>query len=109
MSEAKFSLLDLEKIIAERASASPNESWTAKLVSSGIERASKKLGEEAIETVIASVAGQRTELASEAADLLFHLLVVLKISDVSVQSVMDELERRTGTSGIAEKASRKSN
>jgi phosphoribosyl-ATP pyrophosphohydrolase len=105
-----FSLADLEQIVAERArSGDASSSWTAKLFAAGIDKASKKLGEEAIETVIAAVQGDRQNLVSESADLLYHLLVVLKISDVPIADVMAELERRTEQSGIAEKASRASN
>ncbi|MAZ85254.1 MAG: phosphoribosyl-ATP diphosphatase [Rhizobiales bacterium] len=101
-----FTLSDLEAIVAKRAAASPDESWTAKLVASGMEKAAKKLGEEAVETVIAAMKADKAEITSESADLLFHLLVVLRMSDVPLTSVLAELERRTGQSGIAEKASR---
>ena len=101
-----FSLADLEKIVALRAEASPEESWTAKLVAGGQQKAAKKLGEEAVEAVIAAVADDRGNLTSEAADLLFHLLVVLKIAGIPLADVMAELERRTAKSGIAEKAAR---
>ncbi|MGI2036040.1 phosphoribosyl-ATP diphosphatase [Rhizobium panacihumi] len=102
----EFSLSDLEKIVAERALASPDQSWTAKLVAAGQTKAAKKLGEEAIETVIAAVAQDRKDLVGESADLLYHLLVVLKIADIPLQDVLDELQRRTGQSGLQEKASR---
>ncbi|MCV3735128.1 phosphoribosyl-ATP diphosphatase [Rhizobium sp. TRM96647] len=101
-----FTLADLERIVAKRASASAEESWTAKLVAAGQPKAAKKLGEEAVETVIAAIEGGHQALVSESADLLYHLLVVLKIGGVSIAEVMAELERRTGQSGIAEKASR---
>ncbi|MEW7008934.1 phosphoribosyl-ATP diphosphatase [Lentilitoribacter sp. EG35] len=101
-----FVLSDLETIVASRAAASPDESWTAKLISQGQEKASKKLGEEAVETVIAAMKNDRGELVSESADLLFHLLVVLKIADIPLDDVMAELAKRTGQSGIDEKASR---
>jgi phosphoribosyl-ATP pyrophosphohydrolase len=101
-----FSLADLEAIVARRAAASPEESWTAKLVASGMEKAAKKLGEEAVETVIAAMKADKTDIIGESADLLFHLLVVLRMSDVPLADVMAELERRTGQSGLAEKASR---
>lgn len=97
----------LEDIVARRAAASPDESWTAKLVAAGQHKAAKKLGEEAVETVIAAIAEDRQNLTYEAADLLYHLLVVLKIADIPLSKVMDELARRTGQSGIAEKSSRK--
>ncbi|SFB54684.1 phosphoribosyl-ATP pyrophosphatase [Rhizobium sp. NFR07] len=103
---SEFTLSDLEKIVAQRAAASPEESWTAKLVAAGQTKAAKKLGEEAVETVIAAVAQDRKELVSESADLVYHLLVVLKIAGIPLQDVVDELHRRTGQSGLQEKASR---
>ena len=103
-----FTLADLERIVASRAAASPEESWTAKLVAAGQAKAAKKLGEEAIETVIAAIEGEKGPLVSESADLIYHLMVVLKIGGVELQEVMAELERRTGQSGIAEKSSRQS-
>lgn len=101
-----FTLADLEAIVARRAAADPAESWTAKLKAAGMERAAKKLGEEAVETVIAALGSDRTALAAEGADLLYHLLVVLHIGGVPLSDVMEELEHRTGRSGLAEKASR---
>ena len=101
-----FSLADLETIVAARAAASPEESWTAKLVAGGQRKAAKKLGEEAVEAVIAAIAGDRDNLTAEAADLFYHLLVVLKIADIPLADVMAELERRTTKSGVAEKAAR---
>ena len=103
-----FTLADLERIVRARAAASPEESWTAKLVAAGQAKAAKKLGEEAVETVIAAIEGEKAPLVSESADLLYHLMVVLKIGGVELQEVMAELERRTGQSGIAEKSSRQS-
>ncbi|TAA57069.1 phosphoribosyl-ATP diphosphatase [Shinella sp. JR1-6] len=103
-----FSLADLERIVDARAKADPSESWTAKLVAAGQQKAAKKLGEEAIETVIAAIEGEKAALTSETADLLYHLIVVLKIGGVALQDVMEELERRTNQSGLVEKASRKS-
>ncbi|MEN0117590.1 MAG: phosphoribosyl-ATP diphosphatase [Agrobacterium cavarae] len=101
-----FSLSDLERIVAERASASPDQSWTAKLFAAGQAKAAKKLGEEAVETVIAAISQDRKNLTDEAADLLYHLLVVLKIADIPLSDVFAELDRRTGQSGLQEKASR---
>lgn len=101
-----FSLTDLENIIAERAMASPEHSWTAKLFAAGQGKAAKKLGEEAVETVIAALSHDRRNLTEEAADLLYHLLVVLKIGGISIEEVMAELSRRTRQSGISEKAGR---
>jgi phosphoribosyl-ATP pyrophosphohydrolase len=103
---SNFSLSDLEKIVATRAAASPDESWTAKLFAAGQSRAAKKLGEEAVETVIAAVSNDRKNLTDEAADLLYHLLVVLKIADIPLDDVMAELAQRTNQSGLQEKASR---
>ena len=102
-----FSLTDLEAIVATRAKASPEESWTAKLYAGGQPKAAKKLGEEAIEAVMAAVTNDRENLTYEAADLIYHLLVVLGIAGIPVSDVMAELERRTGQSGLKEKASRK--
>lgn len=101
-----FSLADLEALVRERAAADPAESWTARLVAGGMERAAKKLGEEAVEAVIAAVGGDEDALVGESADLLFHWLVVLRIAGVPLSRVLGELERRTGQSGLAEKAAR---
>lgn len=101
-----FTLKDLEKIVAERASVSDGSSWTAKLVEKGMPVAAKKLGEEAVETVIAAVNHDNEGLVAESADLLYHWLVVLKIAGVPLSAILDELERRTAKSGIEEKASR---
>ena len=103
-----FSLSDLEKIVNERAQAPADESWTARLVAGGQAKAAKKLGEEAIEAVMAAVVNDRENLTYEAADLLYHLLVVLKIADIPLKNVLDELEKRTVQSGLKEKASRQS-
>jgi phosphoribosyl-ATP pyrophosphohydrolase len=102
-----FSLADLERIIAERGRSGAADSWTAKLMAGGMERAAKKFGEEAVETVIASVSGDRKAIISESADLIYHWMVVLAIAGVPMDEVLDELSRRTGRSGIEEKASRK--
>ncbi|MQB45617.1 phosphoribosyl-ATP diphosphatase [Rhizobium sp. ICMP 5592] len=101
-----FTLSDLERIVDERSKAPPEESWTAKLCAAGQPKAAKKLGEEAIEAVMAAVTGDRDNLIYEAADLLYHLMVVLKIAGIPLQNVMGELERRTAQSGLQEKASR---
>jgi phosphoribosyl-ATP pyrophosphohydrolase len=103
---SKFSLQDLEEIIASRADVTDGSSWTAKLVSGGVEKASKKFGEEAFETVIAALKETDTDLIGESADLLYHLLVVLHVRGVKIDAVLDELARRTQQSGIVEKASR---
>jgi phosphoribosyl-ATP pyrophosphohydrolase len=88
---ASFTLADLARIVAERAEAAAT---------------AKKLGEETVEAVIAAVEGDRAGLVAEAADVLYHLLVVLRSRDVPLDAVMNELERRTAQSGLAEKASR---
>jgi phosphoribosyl-ATP pyrophosphohydrolase len=104
---SEFSLADLESIVARRAQSGDPESWTAKLFAGGMERAVKKLGEEAVETVIAALGTDRKAIVSESADLLYHWLVVLAIAGVPLSDVMAELERRTGQTGIREKAARK--
>ncbi len=101
-----FSLTDLEAIIADRAAASADESWTAKLLAKGPEKCAEKFGEEAVEAVIEAVKNDKAGLTSEAADVLFHLLVMLKSRDVALADVLAELERRQSQSGLAEKASR---
>jgi len=105
---SNFSLTDLERIVSERALSGDAGSWTAKLYRSGMDRAAKKLGEEAVETVIAAVKGDDAGLVSESADLLYHWLVVMKIAGIPLTEIMAELERRTAFSGIGEKASRTS-
>jgi phosphoribosyl-ATP pyrophosphohydrolase len=101
-----FTLADLAAIVARRAAAAPEESYTAKLIAGGPAKAAKKLGEEAVEAVIAAVAEDRANLTAEAADVLYHLLVVLQGAGIPLNDVMAELERRTAQSGLAEKASR---
>jgi phosphoribosyl-ATP pyrophosphohydrolase len=92
--------------IAARKSASPETSYTAKLLSQGVEKCAKKLGEEAVETAIAAVSRDKGHVAAESADLLYHLLVLLEAAEVKLSDVMAELARRQGVSGIAEKAAR---
>ena len=104
-----MTLDDLEARIAIRAAASPDESYTAKLISRGMEKCAQKLGEEAIEAVIAAVTGNREELVKESADVLFHLLVVLRAANLPLAEVMAELDSRTAQSGLAEKAARGDN
>jgi phosphoribosyl-ATP pyrophosphohydrolase len=104
---AAFTLADLERIVAERAAASPETSWTAKLIAAGPSRIARKLGEEAIETAIAAVEGDPAALTAESADLLYHLLVLLRARGVPLQAVLDELARRTSQSGLSEKAGRR--
>lgn len=96
----------LAETIASRANADPDSSWTAKLLAKGPEKCAEKFGEEAVEAIIASVKGDTTNLTAEAADVLYHLLVMLQASGVKFDSVLAELDRREGTSGIAEKAAR---
>lgn len=101
-----MTLEDLFATIEARASADPDSSWTAKLLAKGPEKCAEKFGEEAVEAIIEAIKDDKTKLASEAADVLFHLLVMLKSRDVALSDVMAELARRQGQSGIAEKASR---
>lgn len=102
-----FEQLDiLQKEIAAKASASPGSSYTARLLADGVEKCAKKFGEEAVELALAAVQGKRIETTKEAADVLYHLLVLLQASGIATADVMAELKRRAGTSGLAEKASR---
>ena len=101
-----FTLTDLARIVAERAAAPAADSYTAKLIAAGPLAPAKKLGEEAVEAALAAVQGDKAALTAEAADVLYHLLVVLQGVGVPLQDVMAELERRTARSGLAEKASR---
>ena len=102
-----FTLDDLARLITERAAAPKTESYTAKLLADGPAKAAKELGEEAVEAAIAAVQGDRENLTAEAADVLYHLLVVLQGASIPLIDVMAELERRTAQSGLAEKAARK--
>jgi phosphoribosyl-ATP pyrophosphohydrolase len=99
-------LARLEATIAQRLTASPEESYVAKLHAKGLAKIAQKLGEEATETVIAALSGDDKELVGEAADLLFHLMVLLAEKGVPLADVLTELDRREGISGIAEKAAR---
>lgn len=99
-------LTRLAATIAARKNADPDTSWTAKLLASGPEKCAEKFGEEAIEAIIEAVKGDRARLTAEAADVIYHLLVMLAARDVTLDDVLAELERREGTSGVAEKASR---
>lgn len=101
-----MSLEKLAATIAARKGADPETSWTAKLLSRGPEKCAAKFGEEAVEAIIEAVKGDRARLTSEAADVLYHLVVMLTARDVTLEEVLAELERREGTSGIAEKAQR---
>jgi phosphoribosyl-ATP pyrophosphohydrolase len=102
-----FSLDALNDRLAERAKASPDESYTARLLSDGVDRCARKFGEEAVEAIVAAVSRDKAGLTSETADVLYHLLVLLKAADIPLSDVMAELEKRTSQSGLAEKASRK--
>jgi phosphoribosyl-ATP pyrophosphohydrolase len=107
-SMGQFSVYDLERRIEERAAASAEVSYTRKLLDRGVAQCAKKLGEEAVELVLASVGEGRERLVEEAADLIYHLLVVLKARDVKLADVEAVLGARTVQSGLSEKASRKS-
>lgn len=99
-------LTRLEATIAQRLTASPEDSYVAKLHHKGLKTIAQKVGEEATETVIAALAGDAQELVGEAADLLFHLMVLLAAKGVALEQVLAQLDRREGLSGLAEKASR---
>lgn len=104
-----MSALDrLAATIAARKAADPDGSWTAKLLAKGPEKCAEKFGEEAVEAVIEAVKGDRARLTSEAADVLYHLLVMCAARDVSLAEIEAELARREGQSGLDEKATRKS-
>ena len=106
MSQFSDTLDRLAATIAARKGADPASSYTAKLLSEGPERCAKKFGEEAVETVIAAVSGDRDAVASESADLIYHWLVLLAATGVSPGAVAAKLEAREGRSGLEEKASR---
>ena len=96
----------LEQTIRDRRGASPDDSYVARLVERGLPVIARKLGEEAVEAVVAALTDNREELVGEAADVLFHLLVLLGEKDIPLAEVLAELERREGISGLAEKAAR---
>ena len=101
-----MTLEDLFEVIESRAEASPDDSWTAKLLSEGPEKCAEKFGEEAVEAIIEAVRKNKTGLIKESADALFHLCVLLKSHNITLSEVMDELASRQSQSGLAEKASR---
>jgi phosphoribosyl-ATP pyrophosphohydrolase len=101
-----FTLAALAAIVATRGRSGDPNSYTAKLVASGVERTAKKFGEEAVEAALAAVAGDKAALTGEAADVLYHLLVLLEVREVPLADVMAELQRRTAQTGLEEKASR---
>ena len=103
----QFTLEELAGIVAARAASADSASYTAKLVGGGVGRCAKKFGEEATEAVIAAVEGDRDGLRSEAADVLYHLLVLLHVSGVSFDDVKNELQRRTAQTGLQEKSARR--
>ena len=96
----------LAATVEARKGADPDSSWTAKLLAKGPEKCAEKFGEEAIEAIIAAVKNDRDNLIYEAADVLYHLVVMLAARDVTLDEVLTELDRRAGTSGLAEKAAR---
>lgn len=104
---ASFTLHDLEQRVKARAQASADVSYTRRLLDQGVGHCAKKLGEEAIETVLAAVEEDRARLIAEAADLIYHLLVVLEARGITLADVEAELAERTRQSGLTEKAARK--
>ena len=105
----RFDQLDkLSADIAAKATAAPDASYTAKLMAQGIGKCAQKFGEEAVELALASVSGNAQETTAEAADVLYHFLVLLEAAGVAPEAVMAELKRREGLSGLAEKAARPS-
>jgi phosphoribosyl-ATP pyrophosphohydrolase len=101
-----MSLDTLAATIAARKGADPETSWTAKLLAKGPEKCAEKFGEEAVEAIIEAVKGDRARLTAEAADVIYHLLVMLAARDITLEDVVRELDRREGISGIDEKAAR---
>ena len=101
-----MTLDDLFETIQSRKNADPSSSWTAQLLAKGPEKCAEKFGEEAVEAIIEAVKDDKAGLTSEAADVLYHLLVMLASRDVPLSDVLDELARRQSKSGIAEKAAR---
>jgi len=102
-----FTVHDLEKRVRERAAASADASYTRKLLDRGVAHCAKKLGEEAVEAVLAAAVENRDRVIAESADLIYHLLVVLRARGISLAEVEAELATRVQTSGLEEKASRK--
>ncbi len=106
MASCMDTLKRLEAVIAQRRSASPDESYVAKLHARGLPVIARKVGEEGVEVAVAALSGSREELTGEAADLVFHLIVLLGARDLGMEDVLRELDRREGLSGLAEKAGR---
>ncbi|MHC5655693.1 phosphoribosyl-ATP diphosphatase [Stappia sp.] len=107
MTETTFTLGELDAIVRKRAQSDDPSSYTARLMTKGVSKIAQKVGEEAVEAAIAAVEGDRDGLRGEAADLLYHLLVLLHARDLPLDEVMAELARRTGQTGLEEKASRR--
>lgn len=107
MTDSPFAIADLEKRIQERASASAEKSYTRQLLDKGVAQCAKKFGEEAVEAVLAAIAEDREHMIGEAADVLYHLLVMLHARGITLAEVEALLETRTKKSGLEEKASRK--
>ena len=101
-----MTLEELFDIVEERANASPDESWTARLLSQGPEKCAEKFGEEAVEAIIEAAKGNKAGLIKESADVIFHLFVLLRSQDIRLSEVLDELTSRQFQSGLAEKAAR---
>ncbi len=101
-----FTLDNLAALIAARAEAPSDASYTRKLLDDGVSRCARKFGEEAVETIVAALGGSKAEITAEAADALYHLLVLLQATGVPFDAVIDELARRTRQSGLQEKAGR---
>ncbi len=101
-----FTLDDLDRIIGERAGSDPKKSYSAQLLDEGTSRCARKFGEEALELVISALEADRAGTRNEAADVLYHLLILLRVAGVELDEVMDELQKRTSRSGMEEKASR---
>lgn len=104
---SRFTIQDLAATIEARAAAGGEASYTRKLLDKGTDHCAKKLGEEAVETVIAAIENNRSNLIAESADLIFHLLVLLKSRDIKLSEIEDALGQRTQMSGLEEKAARK--
>ena len=103
---SEFTLESLARIVAERAAGGDSGSYTAALTKRGAAHCARKFGEEAVEAVVAGATGDRAALTTEAADVLYHLLVLLEVSGVAYADVVAELSRRTARTGLEEKAGR---
>jgi len=103
---SRFGIYDLASIIKERASADADISYTRKLLDKGSAHCARKMGEEAVETIIATLDGDREQFVGECADLIYHFLVLLEAKKVALSDVEEELSKRTKQSGLDEKAAR---